>query len=48
MDKHKVENLIVKISLGWKVYKLETDEKVLEDIKKALQELKVVLDKIDI
>lgn len=44
MNTHEIENLIAKISLGWKLYKNSNDEEMIVEIKKELKKLETELE----
>ena len=44
MNQHEIENLIAKISLGWKLYKNTDDQEILDEIKKELNKLQQQLE----
>ena len=44
MDRHRVENLLAKINMGWGLYKEESDESLLKEVQNSLEELSQLLE----
>ena len=44
MNKHEIENLIAKISMGWKLYKSSDDQEMIDEIKKQILKLQTELE----
>ncbi|MDC1174937.1 hypothetical protein OAT67_06065 [Bacteriovoracaceae bacterium] len=44
MNKHEIENLIAKISMGWKLYKSSDDQEMINEIKKQILKLQTELE----